>query len=52
MNALSISFDSVGYGTTLARTFNWVSTTNIIDVGVYNYSIFRLANFGIKDRGY
>ena len=24
MNALSISFDSVGYGTTLARTFNWV----------------------------
>ena len=25
MNALSLSFDSVGYGTTLARTFNWVS---------------------------
>lgn len=25
MNALSVSFDSVGYGTTLARTFNWVS---------------------------
>lgn len=24
MNAISISIDSVGYGTTLARTFNWV----------------------------
>jgi hypothetical protein len=24
MNALSISFDGVGYGTTIARTFNWV----------------------------
>jgi hypothetical protein len=24
MNALSISFDGVGYGTTLARTFNRV----------------------------
>ena len=24
MNAISISFDNVGFGTTLARTFNWV----------------------------
>jgi hypothetical protein len=33
MNALSISFDGVGYGTTLARTFNWVyicKTYNVI----------------------
>ena len=28
MNAISISFDSIGYGTTLARTFNWVCKTH------------------------
>ena len=25
MNAISINFDSVGYATSLARAFNWVS---------------------------
>ena len=45
MNALSLSFDSVGYGTTLARTFNWVRKTCMTQCHVQlNWCI--VGNFG------
>ena len=45
MNALSISFDSVGYGTTLARTFNWVHKTCMTQCHV-QLNWCRVGNFG------
>jgi hypothetical protein len=39
MNALSISFDGVGCGTTLARTFNWVCKMYNIKLCSPKYSI-------------
>lgn len=43
MNALSISFDGVGYGTTLARAFNWVCKMHNVMLCSPSIPYFRLS---------